>query len=486
MSIWLRIITTSLLVLSFVSTRAQDVVTYFNSSAKVSGDGETASMYSVRLTDDYTFVTIELIPTRNRHRMNYFTSGYTRLEFAGYTLRYKGALSSDGKSVHTCEPDDQWGWSNVKKGESYRYTLVFEGRVPHGCTTISVIDDYRPYHGYSFRNYVIKNPDPVEKTGLTEYVIKKQAEEKNDGIVGIYEEVPSGYRLGCIKSGDKYKIVYLGGKTDFSWWRSGDLKAILTETSDRGIYSARWYLATKDIADQAYIAFDGSSMHTLIMGEEATYAKVFPDNSVPVYKGEWTGSGFAINNGYIVTNHHVVDGASKIVVVRTDNSRKQEFIAKTVALDKANDLAIIHVEGVNWSLPYSVKLTVSDIGETCFALGYPLTQAMGTDIKLTTGIISSKTGFQGDVSSYQVSVPIQPGNSGGPLFNEKGEVIGIINAKLGNAENVSYAIKTSYLSSMIDSFTSEKLLPSRNTLSGKTLPSQVLEISPFVFYIKCE
>ena len=110
MSIWLRIITTSLLVLSFVSTRAQDVVTYFNSSAKVSGDGETASMYSVRLTDDYTFVTIELIPTRNRHRMNYFTSGYTRLEFAGYTLRYKGALSSDGKSVHTCEPDDQWGW----------------------------------------------------------------------------------------------------------------------------------------------------------------------------------------------------------------------------------------------------------------------------------------------------------------------------------------------------------------------------------------
>lgn len=66
---------------------------------------------------------------------------------------------------------------------------------------------------------------------------------------------------------------------------------------------------------------------------------------------------------------------------------------------------------------------------------------MGDEIKLTTGVISSKTGFQGDVSLYQISAPIQPGNSGGPLFDNKGNLIGIVNAKHKGAENVGYAIK---------------------------------------------
>jgi S1-C subfamily serine protease len=115
-----------------------------------------------------------------------------------------------------------------------------------------------------------------------------------------------------------------------------------------------------------------------------------------------------------------------------------------------------------------------------------MTSTMGTEIKLTTGVISSRSGYQGDVSTYQVSVPVQPGNSGGPLFNYKGELIGIINAKHTGAENVSYAIKTSYVRNLIESFTNDVITPNNNKLSGNDLPEQVKQIKPYVYLIQCK
>ena len=136
-------------------------------------------------------------------------------------------------------------------------------------------------------------------------------------------------------------------------------------------------------------------------------------------------------------------------------------------------------------MPYSVKFSTSDVGESCYALGYPMISTMGTEIKLTTGVISSRSGFQGNVSTYQVSVPVQPGNSGGPLFNYKGELIGIINAKHNNAENVSYAIKTAYVRNLIESFTNDDLFPKNNSITNKDLPGQVKSLKPFVYMIQC-
>ena len=88
------------------------------------------------------------------------------------------------------------------------------------------------------------------------------------------------------------------------------------------------------------------------------------------------------------------------------------------------------------------------MGMGVFVLGYPLVQSMGTEIKLTTGVVSSRSGFQGDQSQYQISAPVQPGNSGGPLFNDNGELIGIVSAKHTEAENVSYGVKLSHLKTL--------------------------------------
>ena len=129
------------------------------------------------------------------------------------------------------------------------------------------------------------------------------------------------------------------------------------------------------------------------------------------------------------------------------------------------------------------------MGSNVFALGYPLAlTVMGTEIKFTDGKISSKTGFQGDITSYQISVPIQPGNSGGPLFDFDGNLIGvtssIFNRKLDITENVNYAIKSSYLKSLVDVLNYNLTLPNDDSISYLTLTEKIKKLSDYVVLIK--
>lgn len=136
-------------------------------------------------------------------------------------------------------------------------------------------------------------------------------------------------------------------------------------------------------------------------------------------------------NGIIVTNFHVVDGANGIDVFVNRNGEIKTYNAKVLISDKANDISILKIEDKSFTnfaqLPYAVKTPILDVGTSVFALGYPMSDILGEEIKVTDGIISSKTGYQGDVVTYQISVPIQPGNSGGPLFDKNGNLVGITN-----------------------------------------------------------
>jgi S1-C subfamily serine protease len=114
-----------------------------------------------------------------------------------------------------------------------------------------------------------------------------------------------------------------------------------------------------------------------------------------------------------------------------------------------------------------------------------MTQYMGQEIKLTNGIISSHSGYQGDISTYQITAPVQPGNSGGPLFDYNGNIVGIINAGIPSADNVGYAIKTSYLKNLVESSVKENIIPYRNSISTNTLANKVQSLKNFVFLIKC-
>jgi len=210
---------------------------------------------------------------------------------------------------------------------------------------------------------------------------------------------------------------------------------------------------------------------------------------------EWigNGSGFFINEkGYIATNYHVVKEASAIQVEYFQKGIKKTFTAKIIVTDKQNDLAIIQINDPKFinlpSIPYVFSSTIKDVGSEVFALGYPMANVMGDEIKFTDGKISSKTGIEGDITVYQISVPIQPGNSGGPLFDSKGNLVGITSSALNkeyfNSENVNYAIKTTYLKNLIDVMPESITLPNNIEIYNKPLTEKIKLLSDFIPIIR--
>lgn len=210
---------------------------------------------------------------------------------------------------------------------------------------------------------------------------------------------------------------------------------------------------------------------------------------------EWkgNGSGFFINEkGYIATNFHVVKDANAIQVEYFQKGIKNIFSAKVIVTDKQNDLAIIQINDPIFrslpSIPYVFSSTIKDVGSEVFALGYPFARIMGDEIKFTDGKISSKTGVEGDITVYQISVPIQPGNSGGPLFDIKGNLVGItssgLNKEYYKAENVNYAIKTTYLKNLVDVMPENIALPNNTEIYNKPLTEKIKLLSDFIPMIR--
>ena len=224
---------------------------------------------------------------------------------------------------------------------------------------------------------------------------------------------------------------------------------------------------------------------------EHQWIKTFPTNNEYEESIPTSGTGFCITlDGIIVTNYHVIEGAKSIKVYGINADFNKTFKAKVLVADKNNDLALIQIDDYEYNslgtIPFTIKTGLAGVGENIFVLGYPLRSSMGDEIKLTNGIVSSRTGFQGDITSYQISAPVQPGNSGGPLFDSQGNLIGVINAKHHDAENASYAVKAIYLTSLIELLPNPPKLQTENSLTGSTLTQQVELIKKFVYIIETE
>lgn len=208
-------------------------------------------------------------------------------------------------------------------------------------------------------------------------------------------------------------------------------------------------------------------------------------------KGEQSAShfgatGFIISaNGYVVTNYHVVRGADS---VHLQNTKGESFKAKVIYIDPTHDLAMLHINDSTFtgmkSVPYTFKESASDLGEDVYTIGYPR-----DEVVYGQGYLSSRTGYAGDTTAYQISIPVNPGNSGGPVLDSKGNVIGIISGKQTGIDGASFAIKTEALLKSIsavpaDSLESKLTINKKNALNGLKRTEQIKKIQDYVYLVK--
>jgi len=163
----------------------------------------------------------------------------------------------------------------------------------------------------------------------------------------------------------------------------------------------------------------------------------------------YSGSGFFISPTMVVTSNHVISGARSIEIVYNNEIK---LLAVVIGSDAASDLALLRVTGLE-NVIRPLVLANSDSmreGSRVYAVGFPLPLVMGMGAKLSEGIISSTSGLLGDLRMFQISTPVQPGNSGGPLLNDQAEVVGVVTGGLNGItmmkqgiipQNVNYAVK---------------------------------------------
>jgi S1-C subfamily serine protease len=201
---------------------------------------------------------------------------------------------------------------------------------------------------------------------------------------------------------------------------------------------------------------------------------------------QYSGTGFALSsNGYLVTNYHVIKGADSVYV---QNNKGESFKVETLYIDPEFDIAVLQIKDTTFknlaAVPYTFKKTNSDLGEDVYTIGYPK-----DDVVYGKGYLSSSTGFGGDSIAYQISIPVNPGNSGGPLMDSRGNVIGIVSGKQTQADGAAFAVKSDFLMRAVSNIPQDSLkqkitINKKNTLAGLNRTQQIKKMQDYIFMVK--
>ncbi len=237
----------------------------------------------------------------------------------------------------------------------------------------------------------------------------------------------------------------------------------------------------EDLSRKVFIL--GGNMTTLSDRLKEDSSKT-PAPAQPAFK--LGGTGFLIDpKGYIVTNAHVIDNASTVIV---QNNKGQEFKTRIIYVNPIADLAFLKIMDSDYKvpalIPYGMNKSNVDLGEEIFTLGYPR-----DEIVYGEGYLSAKTGFRGDTLACQISIAANPGNSGGPVLDKNGDVIGILSNRQAQAQGVVFAIRSKYILSALEEIKSDTAyadirLPQPSAVKNLDRIQQIKKIQEFIYMVK--
>lgn len=357
--------------------------------------------------------------------------------------------------------------------------------------------------------YAESQPLPKPLGELTkEDVISQYFKDKTvDLVEGIWITTDNKYEFAIVKNTSamfhEYDYIGIVTSTTQKEWERGEVKVMLKRTSSGQLYTGNYYLLERTGG------FWGSSSQKKEYGTtfslqsknliecylpigayglpvKNTFIRTYPAYCSPGGAGlQASGTGFFVTKTLVATNYHVVADAKEIEVTFQNTTK---LPAVVVAKDPANDLALLKVDGLeDMVTPVAIGASKEvKEGIQVFTVGFPLAGEMGGRAKIGEGIINSVTGLDDDIRMLQISIPIQPGNSGGPIYNTKGQVIGIVTSTLNNRfflnrmdvipQNVNYGIKISYLNMVINTLPGDIKL-SETPDAAQRDASQVMDIA---------
>jgi S1-C subfamily serine protease len=301
----------------------------------------------------------------------------------------------------------------------------------------------------------------------------------------------------------------LGAIVNYKIYSEGEILITLNEncpaTTSKGSTSRSIYLNLNvKRGNEYYVVFKGFKLEEVQRSEIKNFEKYtnvvkqeenldFPINKASIKDiikkgGKGQGTCFLISsNGYFITNFHCVENCKELTIKGIDGDFTTKYGATIVASDPSNDLVLLKLNNKNLKFenpPFALRSIGVAQAEKVFALGFPTAEAMGEEVKITEGIISAKSGPRGDVSKLQISAAVNPGNSGGPLIDENGNIIGVIYAKSTIAESAGYAIKSSYLETFLKNVDGFEFPTFVNTISNKPLTGKVAELKKYIFIVE--
>ena len=262
---------------------------------------------------------------------------------------------------------------------------------------------------------------------------------------GVWEADQGDYTLGLYFDEDDVRyphkaFVIESNKTN---WKQGEIKVKFSKLDSSGLAISNYLMANKSEIKITFEASPSALINLSPPEPRIIFIKTWPRDTVDRRKRSGSGSGWHAGGGFIVTNAHVINKA-KAINVRIG---AEVVDARVVTVDEKLDIAVIKLSQIPSDLGTLPISQAARPGQTIFAVGFPLGDTLGKSPKITDGLISSDEGLGGDPTNLTISAPIQPGNSGGPLLDEFGNVVGVV---VGDVENVNYAIKARYVMPLLE------------------------------------